>query len=235
MISRSAVLLLALSACSTSSTADGGPADGGTTDAATHDGSVGDAGPTADAGDASSIDSGVVCNGHDAASFPTFDRACAGDSDCAVALHQTDCCGSHQALGIAASEGARFAAAEAACDTMYPACGCDSGNVVTDDGSSAPPGSGASAVIVHCVSSVCTTTVRAAAPCGAVTCAPTQVCVQECSGIPRPDAGPLPSHCVDVPESCAASSSCSCFGTASPCPTGMCVSVDHGMPLCLCA
>jgi hypothetical protein len=45
----------------------------------------------------------------------------------------------------------------------------------------------------------------------------------------------LPAFCVDVPSACAASSDCSCFGATDPCPTGQCVSVDHGAPLCICA
>lgn len=175
-----------------------------------------------------------MCGGHDATSFPAFDRACASDGDCTIVGHQLDCCGTLDAMGIAASEAAHFGSAESACRAMYPACGCDSGTVRTDDGSMPPPGSGTSAVVVHCVSSVCTTSARAETPCGASTCTPYQVCVMECSGIPRPDAGPLPSHCVDVPAACTGRSDCACFGT-NPCPTGSCEGVQNGVPLRLCA
>jgi hypothetical protein len=177
-------------------------------------------------------DSGIVCSGHDAASFPTFDRHCTHDTDCTIAQHQTDCCGSIQALGIATTETARFADDEAICEGQYPACGCASGTLQTDDGAMAPRGSGVAAVVVRCVTGTCTTSVRPSMPCGAATCSPTQACVMECSGV---DAGPLPSHCVDVPPACAISSDCACFGLNDPCPTGMCVGVSHGAPVCMCA
>lgn len=66
--------------------------------------------------------------------FPDFDRRCVAATDCFIALHQTDCCGSHVALGLAASERARFAAAEAICDGQYPGCGCAPMVTVADDG-----------------------------------------------------------------------------------------------------
>lgn len=224
-----ALVLLVVPACGTATTAtDAGHA----MDARTDEDAAIDAAPGNDApvGD----DAGVVCTGHDATSFPSFDRVCAVDSDCAIGAHQTDCCGTIDAMGIAGSESARFDAAERQCELQYPACGCDSGTVNTDDGSSPPPGTGTSGVVVDCVAGTCTTSARPSSPCGATTCAPTQVCVMECSGIPL-DGGTLPSHCVDVPAGCASSTDCACFGTANPCPTGSCVSVDHGAPVCLCA
>ena len=181
-------------------------------------------------------DAGVVCSGHDASAFPTFARGCTVDGDCAIGAHQTDCCGTISAMGIAGSERARFAAAESQCESQYPACGCASGTVRTDDGSTPPPGSGANAVVVHCAAGQCTTSARTSTSCGTATCTPTQVCVMECSGIPRPDGGtPLPSHCVEVPAACAGRTDCACFGTTNPCPTGTCQSVQNGQPLCLCA
>lgn len=177
------------------------------------------------------VDVGVDCN-HDA--FPSFDRTCSTDSDCTVGVHQTDCCGTQVALGMSASQLSQFQYLEDLCEAQYPACGCASGGLRTDDGMHAPTDD-TSSVIVRCDAGRCATTLRAATSCDGVTCSPTQVCVMECSGIPVPDGGVLHSHCVDVPPACATSSSCSCFGTTSPCPTGTCQSVDHGMPLCLCA
>jgi hypothetical protein len=58
------------------------------------------------------------------------------------------------------------------------------------------------------------------------------VCVTDCSGA---DAGPPSSHCVDVPPACAISNDCACYGVTEPCPTGMCVSVQYGAPVCMCA
>ena len=80
-----------------------------------------DAGPT------------VQCAGAPAA-FPSFDRSCAQDSDCAVAIHQINCCGSHLAWGIQASALAAFTAAEATCDAQYPKCGCPAFQTMAEDG-----------------------------------------------------------------------------------------------------
>lgn len=223
-----ASLLLCLAlvpACGMATTAsDAGPGQDAT--------STRDGGAPNDAG--SPGDAGVVCSGHDATSFPSFDRACTLDSDCIVAAHLADCCGTLDALGIARSEATRFAAAEAQCESQYPACGCDSGTVRTDDGSSPPPGTGTSAVVVDCIAGTCTSRARASTPCDGAVCAPTQVCVMECSGVPL-DGGTLPSRCVDVAPGCESTSDCSCFGSTDPCPTGTCVTVDHGAPVCMCA
>lgn len=223
-----ALVLTALAGCGQATA----PADAGSprTDTGAADAGASDTGLAPD------LDAGVACSGHDATSFPTFDRSCALDTDCVVVGHQTDCCGTLAAMGITRGEQARFASAEAQCLAQYPACGCDSGTVITDDGSSPPPGTGTSGVVVRCASGVCTSSARASTPCGGASCAPTQVCVAECSGVPRPDGGaPLPSHCVDVPPACASSTDCACFGGVNPCPTGGCVTVDHGAPVCVCA
>jgi hypothetical protein len=223
--------------------------DGGALDAGFADANVSDAGIDAGGADAGSDaglvdagpidggwDGGIACsNIPDASVFPTFDRTCRTDSDCTIGMHLINCCGAQVALGLASSQAAAFAGAEAICDPMYGGCGCFSGNVTADDGEMAPGGSGASAILVHCNAGKCETSVRPSTTCDTAECTPTQVCVQECSGVRLPpDAGPLPSVCVDVPPACATSSDCSCFGTTDPCPTGSCQSVTHGAPLCLC-
>ncbi len=198
---------------------------------------VADAGTDAgssDGGTPQSTDAGVDCRGGSVSSFPAFDRTCVSDDDCTIALHETNCCGSLDVMGIAAAAAAVFAADEALCESMFPGCGCASGAVTTDDGASAPEGSAASAVVVHCVAGACTTSVRPKTSCGGTTCDPTEVCVQECSGIPVSDGGTLPSSCVSVPSGCAGSSDCSCFGSVDPCPTGSCMGVQNGAPFCLC-
>ena len=223
-----ALLLLVLGlACSTPPVQPASPGDGGVSDG-------GDAGqPGADGGPGA----GVECRGGVPSSFPTFDRACSSDQDCTIGLHQTDCCDGMAAMGIDTSEASLFAADEAICEAMFPTCDCSkAGAITTDDGSMAPAGTGASAVVVHCTSSVCTTTVRAPTACDQETCTATQVCVQDCSGVQLPpDSGPLPSQCVDVPSACAGSTSCTCYGTTDPCPTGECMSVENGAPVCVCA
>src|SRR5262249_52278629 len=32
--------------------------------------------------------------------FPTFGKTCVADTDCAIAFHQTSCCGTRSAIGI---------------------------------------------------------------------------------------------------------------------------------------
>jgi hypothetical protein len=72
--------------------------------------------------------------------FPTFSKACTVASDCVVEIHQTDCCGSTVAIGVAASASAAFAAAEKVCDAMYPGCGCLGMGPVAEDGKLGTPG-----------------------------------------------------------------------------------------------
>lgn len=160
-------------------------------------------------------------------------RGCTNDTECALFEHQSDCCGSLVVRGVRREGLSALASTEAACRASYPACGCDSGRVTVDDGSEAPVGSGSTAVIATCDAGLCTTHVRAMAACGAETCTSQQVCVPDCSGI---DAGvALGAHCVNVIPACVGATDCSCFGTTNPCPTGACVGVDRGAPICRCA
>lgn len=69
--------------------------------------------------------------------FPSFDQTCGSDSDCLVAVHQIDCCGSRAALGININEGPRFDYDEAICRGQYPACDCVDRGILADDGQSA--------------------------------------------------------------------------------------------------
>ena len=98
----------------------------------------------------------AVCCGSscDPPSFPTFGRECTSDSGCFVALHQSDCCGTYAALGLAASERSRFEASEATCASMYPACGCAARPTVADDGTMCFD----SPVVVRCLDGLCSTT-----------------------------------------------------------------------------
>lgn len=78
----------------------------------------------------------VECTGG-APAFPTFDKTCAAAGDCIVAFHQINCCGTREAIGIAAGEKAAFDAAEATCETQYPGCGCAQSPTMTEEGSTA--------------------------------------------------------------------------------------------------
>jgi hypothetical protein len=100
-----------------------------------------------------------VCCGCETPVFPTFDAACAGDSDCFLGLHQVDCCGTMTAIGVTASQQGAFESAEAVCRGMYPGCGCPAGPVTTEDGSICVEG-----VAVHCVAGMCRTSCAGGAP-----------------------------------------------------------------------
>jgi len=62
------------------------------------------------------------------------DRTCSFSDDCILVLHQLDCCGSQQAVGIRASGMTAFARAEADCVMRFPGCGCPAGPTRADDG-----------------------------------------------------------------------------------------------------
>lgn len=84
----------------------------------------------------------------------TLTRACTTDSSCAVAIHQTDCCGNTVAIGINHSELMAFTSLESACDASYPVCGCPVGPTTTDTGETTfDP----TAVRVTCFMGTCTT------------------------------------------------------------------------------
>jgi hypothetical protein len=137
----SLAVALSLAGCPSASTSSGDSGvavdAGPTTDAAQAD----DVGTGADAGapaDAATLSDGAAapCSYVD-----TLDRTCAIDGDCAVGLHQTDCCGSSVMIGFRSTEQATYASSESACMASYPGCGCpatlpttDSGETVTDTG-----------------------------------------------------------------------------------------------------
>lgn len=103
----------------------------------------------------------ISCGGQDPF-FPTFAKTCAGPDDCALGVHQTDCCGNRVALGLAADQKAAFDAAEATCAAQYPHCGCPQGPIVAEDGLSAFD---AADLRVDCVAGACLSSV---APCALV-------------------------------------------------------------------
>jgi len=74
----------------------------------------------------------------DAPVFPAFSRACEQDSECAVAIHQINCCGSKVAIGINALVKSVFAAEEAKCEGQFPKCKCMQLPTKADDGKTAP-------------------------------------------------------------------------------------------------
>jgi hypothetical protein len=104
----------------------------------------------------------VACGGVSAA-FPTFSRACGADGDCTLVYHQTDCCGTKVAWGIAATEKSAYYAAETACEAQYPGCGCAEQPTRAQDGQVSVTGSD---IRVACLGGQCTSYVGD--PCAAV-------------------------------------------------------------------
>jgi hypothetical protein len=124
-------------------------------------GATGGSGGTAGSqgtGDGGAVDSGIDAGLVDCMAspqvFPVFDRVCWDDFWCAVAIHQTDCCGNRKALGVLHPELERFDPAERICKSQYPACGCPAGPVTTDTGQTATD---VSTIKVQCRNNVCTT------------------------------------------------------------------------------
>lgn len=84
--------------------------------------------------------------------FPGVGKACSVDADCAVVLHQTDCCGTMSAIGIDADTVDAFNQQEAACAALFPGCGCAPGLTTTEDGKTLPESGQAE---VACVEGLC--------------------------------------------------------------------------------
>jgi hypothetical protein len=87
--------------------------------------------------------------------FPPFDRSCATVTDCFIAIHVVDCCGSTVAMGLSTAERTGFAADEARCAAMYPGCRCAPAPVQADDGNTAES---TRQVSLHCDQGRCATT-----------------------------------------------------------------------------
>jgi hypothetical protein len=84
--------------------------------------------------------------------FPSFAEDCRAAADCAVVLHQVDCCGSLQGWGIRADAVADFDAAEAVCQSQYPRCDCPPMATLLDDGNVIDDVDG---IVVDCVGGLC--------------------------------------------------------------------------------
>ena len=95
----------------------------------------------------------VMCGG-DPLAFPDFSKQCATVDDCAIVIHQSDCCGNSDALGLNKAEVPAFDAAEAICESQYPGCGCPTEGTTAEDGVLV---SDAAAIHVACVDNQCQT------------------------------------------------------------------------------
>lgn len=113
-----------------------------------------DANATADIGSDASA-TAVQCGGA-TPSFPTFAKACQADADCAIGLHQINCCGTKRAIGIASGAKAALDEAEATCASQYPDCDCAQFPTQAEDGKTADDG----AIAVRCDAGQCGTWVK---------------------------------------------------------------------------
>ena len=67
-----------------------------------------------------------------------FGKTCVDATDCFIALHQTNCCGTRIAVGLSVGETQPFTTAEDTCRQSYPGCGCASEPTLAEDGSTGP-------------------------------------------------------------------------------------------------
>lgn len=137
---RAATLAWVVLACGCSDSTGSGGAGAGGADAG------GGAGATGGGGSAE-----IAC---DAGVFPEFGESCETEADCAIVLHQTDCCGTLVALGVRADEVHTFDIAEAVCEGQYPGCGCAAQPTTAEDGQIAPSDD---AIAVRCDAGACAT------------------------------------------------------------------------------
>jgi hypothetical protein len=97
----------------------------------------------------------VQCTGDTSNSkFPSFDNSCTSPAACVIKFHQINCCGTRIALGISASASAAFDQAEAACEAMYPGCGCAALPTKAEDGKAVED---TSMIKVDCKAGTCQT------------------------------------------------------------------------------
>jgi hypothetical protein len=153
--------------------------------------------------------SGIVCWGA-AQSFPTFDKECDTDANCALVQHQTDCCGSMLVMAVNHAAVGDFDAAEAICRSQYPGCGCAPQGTKTEDGVIVPFDK-ESLIVAKCGNGICGSTYSGQKfACGATTCPDTDYCSVTVSGVPG-----TPSNYQCVPL--FGCNTCSCLGTSSAC------------------
>jgi hypothetical protein len=125
-------------------------------DAGSKDASPAGDGPTAFDGSTGNDAGGpsLSCSQNEPFGATGLDRSCARASDCVVARHMVDCCGTMIAFGLNAADEQRFKLAERRCAATFPACGCAPGPTRTDDGSEAFDDAG---IEVACLQGTCTT------------------------------------------------------------------------------
>ena len=68
--------------------------------------------------------------------FPVLHKSCGAPTDCFVARHMINCCGTRTAIGLNVASEAAFTAAEETCAQAYPGCGCAEFPTTAEDGRS---------------------------------------------------------------------------------------------------
>jgi len=94
----------------------------------------------------------LVCESH-GTTFPALDKACTVATDCFIAQHMIDCCGTFDAIGFNVASQAAFGSAETQCAMAYPGCGCASRPTMAEDGRTTVDGT----ISVRCESQQCRT------------------------------------------------------------------------------
>jgi hypothetical protein len=94
----------------------------------------------------------LACESH-ATTFPLLDRSCSVATDCVIANHMIDCCGTFNAIGINIVSESAFAAAENTCEAGFPGCGCASRPTMAEDGRTRADGP----IALRCENQVCRT------------------------------------------------------------------------------
>lgn len=108
-----------------------------------HDGPTADASPT-------SVQLACESGG---TTFPFLEKACNVASDCFIALHMKNCCGTQNAIGLNATAQSAFTATETTCAAAYPGCGCAQFPTMAEDGRTEDLGP----IQVKCAVGLCTT------------------------------------------------------------------------------
>jgi len=109
-------------------------------------------GPNSPALDASSTFHQLVCESG-GGGFPPLDKACTAASDCFVALHQINCCGTQVAVGLNQTAYGAFATGEGSCAAAFAECDCALVPTEAEDGRTEAVG----AIQVRCETGLCRT------------------------------------------------------------------------------
>jgi len=87
------------------------------------------------------------------ATFPLLEKGCAAATDCFIALHQTNCCGTTVAFGLNKIAERAFTAAEVECANAAWGCACRADPTLAEDGRTLVDGT----IQVRCASGLCET------------------------------------------------------------------------------